>query len=135
MKLSPQWIRDFVNVPADYRQLAEEVLRRYWEQGRRYPTPMWEGTIDAPVFGTRSGEQLLQWKLEKTDSGWQVAAGQLHRVNAGAIFGLFERPTDRDDQVIGHVRATDVDLLSSAVIPAAHAGRQAIPEEGITAEL
>jgi hypothetical protein len=36
-----------------YRQLGQAILQQYAADARNKPTPLFDGDLDAPVFGTK----------------------------------------------------------------------------------
>ncbi len=124
-----------MNPTLTYRQLGEQILHRYRAQMRGQPTPLYEGTsLDAPVFGTQVGPQILQWRIEHTKSGLMVPAGTLHRLGDGAIFSVVANPGDPDSAALGFVQAGKVELLQSAVTPIARDGKPALDPSKLPAE-
>lgn len=115
-----------MNAAMTYRQAAEQILHRYRSMLGTQPTPLFEGSgLDAPVFNTKLAPQLLQWKIERTDKGLFIPAGSLHRLGNGAILSVVANPADPDQAVIGFLRASNVELLQSAVTPLARNGKPA----------
>ncbi len=50
-----------------YRQLGHAVLQQYAADSRQRPTPLFEGELDARVFGTERLETVMQWPLDVKD--------------------------------------------------------------------
>ena len=44
-----------------YRQLAQSVLSNYAAENSLKPTPLFEGQLDAPVFGNEDAADVAQW--------------------------------------------------------------------------
>jgi len=56
-----------------YRQLGQEILRRYSLGNAARATPMFEGDLDRTVFGGKAGPRIAQWPLGP--GGVSIAAG------------------------------------------------------------
>jgi hypothetical protein len=120
-----------------YRQAGEQILHRYRSQVRGNPTPLFEGdgpNLDATLFGAKPGPQVLQWKIDKSDSGLKVPAGLLHRLADGAIFSIFANPGDPDKAALGFLQASKVELLQATVAPVARDGKPALDTAKLPAE-
>lgn len=108
-----------------YRQLAHYVLHRYAAMNRSMPTPQFTGThLDAPVFGTKAGRMVRQWRVD-TRNGIEVHAGQVNQLRTGHILALIPTPTARTEDAIGYLRIAAADIASSRLEPIAHAGKPA----------
>jgi len=96
------------NPALTYRQLGEEVLRRYSIGYRVQPTPLFEGALDAPVFGAADGQagRIQQWPV-KQDGGKRIfSAGRLHGISVGDELALLDSPAVSDDEKIATIRVT-----------------------------
>ena len=125
-----------MNPAMTYRQLGEQVLHRYRQQVRGQPTPLFEGegsSLDAPVFGTQAGAQVLQWRIDRTE-GLRVPAGMLHELGEGAIFSIVANPADPDKAALGFLQASKIELLHASLTPVAREGKAALDPSKIPAE-
>jgi len=60
-----------------YRRAAQEVLQRYSAMNLDRPTPLFEGDLDARVFGSGAVEEKPQWPLERRNGEIRIPAGSL----------------------------------------------------------
>lgn len=116
-----------------YRQLGQAVLQQYAADSRNKPTPMFEGDLDAPVFGTQAGASTLQWPLIVNDGSATIGAGLLHRLSPGAKLAIVAKPQDANDAAIGMVEVTSAKNLSCRVKPVADGDKPAIAISAIPA--
>lgn len=83
-----------------YRQLAQEVLRKYSVLNLARSTPLFEGDLDQPVFGAGGARPVLQWPVRTTGQGVSVGAGLLHGLAPGARLSLLASPADPDEAAL-----------------------------------
>ena len=97
-----------------YRQLGQEILRRYAVGNLARSTPMFEGDLDAPVFGaSAAGDAARQWPV-RTDGGIiSVAAGRLHGLSDGEDLLLLASPADADDSALSVLTVDFADTFSA----------------------
>jgi hypothetical protein len=100
-----------------YRQLGQEVLRRYAVDNIAQSTPMFEGDLDSVVFSGTSGTPVAQWPLEVADGTMTIPAGMLHNLSEGAELKLYGAASDADDAALGTFRVASADTFSSVVEP------------------
>ncbi|TKB22927.1 MAG: caspase family protein, partial [Mesorhizobium sp.] len=67
-----------------YRQLGQAVLQQYSADGRTRPTPLFEGELDARVFGTDKIDAVMQWPIVIENDKATIGAGLLHRLSPGS---------------------------------------------------
>ncbi|MDO6731332.1 caspase family protein [Marinovum sp. 2_MG-2023] len=96
-----------------YRQLAQEVLRKYGTQNLARTTPLFEGNLDLPVFGRTMGDRILQWGATRDGDALRLAAGQLHGLHNGTELILLASPADNDDQALARFTVTSSDTFSA----------------------
>lgn len=96
------------NPALTYRQLGEEVLRRYSSEYRVQPTPLFEGALDAPVFGVETGQggRIQQWPVKQEGSARLFSGGRLHGLSVGDELLLLPGPAATDEDKIATVRVT-----------------------------
>jgi hypothetical protein len=83
-----------------YRQLAQEVLRKYSVLNLARSTPLFEGALDDPIFGTGTAGRILQWPAQTKGSGATLPAGRLHGLTEGEELILLRSPVDTDDAAL-----------------------------------
>ncbi len=115
-----------------YRQAAERVLQIYAAQNLRAVTPVFEGSaMDAPLFGQKAGEPVQQWRptMVSTPSGsFEINAGTLQQFNEGAVFSILPNAAAKPSDVIGYMRANQVDVLRTVMSPFAYEGKPALAQ-------
>lgn len=100
-----------------YRQLGHEILRRYAVGNLARSTPMFEGDLDAAVFGLGDVAALRQWPLEVDGDGLGIAAGRLHGLAEGMDLALMASPADGDEAALASVQVVSADTFSSTLAP------------------
>ncbi|MCP4304558.1 MAG: caspase family protein, partial [bacterium] len=111
-----------------YRQLGEAILQKYASLRIFRTTPLFEGThLDAPIYGTRAGPAVRQWKLvlrgSKSKPMAYVRAGELQQIGTGSVFALLTDPLAADEEAIDYAQARDIELFGSRLEPLASAER------------
>lgn len=84
-----------------YRQLAQEVLRKYSVLNLARSTPLFEGDLDDPIFGKGAAGRILQWPVSVKGSQLTIPAGHLHGLSEGETLLLLRTPVDTDDASLG----------------------------------
>lgn len=97
-----------------YRQLAQEVLRKYGTQNLARTTPLFEGDLDLPVFGRTMGDRILQWGATRKDDALALDAGQLHGLSEGTELVLLASPADPDDAALATFTVSDVATFTAS---------------------
>ena len=110
------------NPAMTYRQLGQAVLQSYSGNNRTRPTPLFEGDLDKPVFGTTDADRLAQWPIKSENGSLEIPAGQLHRLSQGAKLAILPSPGSTLDQAIGYVEVLSATNLTSTLLPVAHEG-------------
>lgn len=118
-----------------YRQLAQDVLRRYSVRRLSKATPLFEGPLDLPVFSAShdaaptAGPRQLQWPAQIARDGTiTLDAGRLHGLVPSSRLLILTSPADPDDRALGVVEITSADTFSAqAVIAAGPDGK--VPEK------
>ncbi len=100
-----------------YRQLGQEILRRYSVKNLARSTPMFEGDLDNVVFSGEAATPVSQWPVEITDGVITIAAGALHNLTEGAHLALFAAASDADDQTLGTYKVVYSDTFSAELTP------------------
>ena len=113
------------NPTMSYRQLGQSVMQAYAADARTAPTPLFEGNLDAPVFGTDEVSADQQWPVKVTPTGMSIPAGLLHRLATGTKLALMDSPAAPLEQAIGYVEVRSLGNLTANLVPVAHQGRAA----------
>ena len=101
-----------------YRQLAQSVLADYASQNLLRPTPLFQGKLDAPVFGNQDAAAAEQWPtVVGGDGSLTISAGQLHGLAAGTKLLLLPSPSSANDQAIGVMEVKTATQLRSTIAP------------------
>ena len=103
------------NPNVTYRQLAEGVLQHYASINRTSTTPLFEGDLDAPVFGTSLDEFVPQWPIAVAADGVTVAGGLLNGLVPGSRLAIVEKPGDPSEDAIGFLEVKSADNFASRV--------------------
>jgi hypothetical protein len=101
------------NPAQSYRQLGQSVMQEYAAQNRSRPTPLFEGNLDTPVFGTESGAFVQQWKVKVEQSGITIPAGKLHRLSPGTRLALLNSPADAIEDAVGYLEVQSAETLTA----------------------
>lgn len=101
-----------------YRQLGQEILRRYAVGNLARSTPMFEGDLDSPVFAAGGGAATQQWPANTDGDTVSIAAGRLHGIGEGAVLALMASPADPDDAALGLMRVDFADTFSAELVRA-----------------
>ncbi len=105
------------NPALSYRQLGQSVLQAYSAANRQRPTPLFEGDLDRPIFGTSAAEAIHQWPIEVGPTGATIPAGSLHRLAKGARLAVLPSPGSPIGDAIGYLEVAAVKNLSSRLVP------------------
>ena len=100
-----------------YRQLGQEVLRKYSVKNLARSTPMFEGNLDGRVFGQGPEARILQWPATKTKDGATIDAGVLHGLTQGAELLLLASPADTDDAALARFQVTSANTFRAVAKP------------------
>jgi hypothetical protein len=121
------------NPNISYRQLGQAVMQSYNAANRTRPTPLFEGKLDAPVFGTEPGDAVQQWPVKIAPSGLSLPAGKLHRLTTGTKLALVPSPSSKLEEAIGYVEVRNAENLKSTIAPVAYEGKPPVAAGGIPA--
>lgn len=119
------------NPSMSYRQLGQSVLQAYAADNRNRPTPLFEGNLDAPVFGTESGDYVRQWKVKVAPAGITVEAGRLQGVAAGARLAILPSPGARIEEALGYLDVRSAESLSARATTVEAEGKPALAPSAI----
>jgi hypothetical protein len=81
------------NPAMTYRQLAQSVLASYAAGNMLKPTPLFEGSLDMPIFGNEDAADVAQWPtVVGSDKSLSISAGQLHGLAKGTKLLVLPSP-------------------------------------------
>ena len=122
------------NPGATYRQVAQSVLASYAADNVLKPTPLFEGQLDAPVFGNTEAAAAAQWPTVVGGKGdLTISAGQLHGLDVGTKLLVLPSPAAADDAAIGLVEVKSTTQLRSVLVPTSDAMHPLIDASAIPA--
>lgn len=121
------------NPTQSYRQLGQAILQQYAAGGLQRPTPLFEGELDAPVFGAEPGDRILQWPIAVTDGEATIPAGLLHRLSKGSKLAIVPTAAALNDAAIGYVEVKAAKNLSSLLTTVESGGKPRMKPEDIPA--
>jgi len=109
-----------------YRQLGHSVLQQYGADARQRPTPIFEGELDARVFGSEPIDTVMQWQVETRDNTISLPAGRLHRLTPGTRLAILPTPASELSDTRGYLEVVSAENLTSKVMPVAFDGKPAL---------
>lgn len=107
------------NQAITYRQLGQAILQAYSGNNRMRPTPLFEGDLDRPVFGSSEADRIAQWAIKIEDAKMTLPAGMLHRLTPGSRLAVLSSPGAPLDRALGYVEVVSATNLTSIVKPVA----------------
>jgi hypothetical protein len=122
------------NPAVSYRQLGQGILQQYTALSRIKPTPLFEGDLDAPVFGVKGDDPVMQWKVAVKDGVVQLPAGRLNRVEPGTKLAILPGPQSQMEDALGYLDVRSATNMTSQLLPAAFRERSAMPLDAIPAD-
>ncbi len=122
------------NPTMTYRQLGQAIMQAYSGENRTRPTPLFEGDLDAPVFGMDATDYIQQWKIDAdASSGITVPAGLLERLAPGTKLAILPGPGSTMDDAVGYLEVSSADNLTSHLTPVAYNDKPAMEPSKIPA--
>lgn len=109
-----------------YRQLGHSVLQQYGADARQRPTPIFEGELDARVFGSEPIDTVMQWQVEAADNTLTLPAGRLHRLTPGTRLAILPTPASELADTRGYLEVVSAENFSARVMPVAFGGMPAM---------
>lgn len=100
-----------------YRQLGQAVLQQYSADSRTRPTPLFEGELDARVFGTDKTDAVMQWPVVIKDDEATIGAGLLHRLTPGSKLAILPSALSQLSEALGYLEVESAKNLESRVKP------------------
>jgi hypothetical protein len=119
------------NPDITYRQLGQAVLEQYSADGRERPTPLFEGELDARVFGTSKLDAVLQWPIKVKDGEITIAAGLLQRLTPGSRLAVLPSALSQLSDAVGYLEVQSARNLESRLKPVEHGDKPALAAEAI----
>jgi hypothetical protein len=102
-----------------YRQLAQSVLASYAAGNMLKPTPLFEGSLDMPIFGNEDAANVAQWPtVVGSDKSLTISAGQLHGLSKGTRLLVLPSPSATNEEALGVLEVANNDQLRSKLVPA-----------------
>ena len=114
------------NPAVTYRQLGQAILQAYSGNNRTRPTPLFEGDLDRPVFGSSEVDRIAQWPIRIDGAKMTLPAGALHRLTPYSKLALLSSPGASLDRVLGYVEVVSATNLTSVVRSVAYQSLPAI---------
>lgn len=114
------------NPNVTYRQLGQAVLQQYSADSRTRPTPLFEGELDARVFGTDKTDAVMQWPIVIKDDAATIGAGLLHRLAPGAKLAILPSALSQLSDAVGYLQVQSARNLESRVKPVAFDNKPAL---------
>lgn len=121
------------NPAQSYRQLGQAVLQQYAAGGLQRPTPLFEGELDAPVFGAEAADRILQWPIVVANGQATINAGQLHGLAKGSKLAILPSASALTEAALGYVEVVAAKNLSSTLKPIAADGKAELQAQDIPA--
>lgn len=121
------------NPNVTYRQLGHAILQQYAADGRTRPTPLFEGMLDARVFGSEAVDTPMQWQVEIRGNRVRLPAGRMHRLSPGSKLALVPSPLSELAEAVGYVEVVTAENLTSTVRPIDYEGKPALAIDHIPA--
>ncbi|MEP6565397.1 MAG: caspase family protein, partial [Mesorhizobium sp.] len=109
-----------------YRQLGQAVLQQYSADSRTRPTPLFEGELDARVFGTDKTDAVMQWPVVIKDDEATIGAGLLHRLTPGSKLAILPSALSQLSEALGYLEVQSAKNLESRVKPVEFDGKPAL---------
>ena len=115
------------NPAMTYRQLAQSILASYAAQNMLKPTPLFEGSLDMPLFGNDEVADVAQWPtVVGSDKSLTISAGQLHGLAKGTKLLVLPSPAAANEEAIGVLEVASNDQLRSKLVPSSDDGHPMI---------
>lgn len=114
------------NPSMTYRQLGQAILQQYAADSQTKPTPLFEGQLDARVFGSEKIDTVMQWPVKVKGGKVSLNAGLLQRLAPGSRLAILPSPTSELKDTLGYLEVTSAKNLTSEAQPVAAEGKPAI---------
>jgi len=107
---------------ATYRQIGQEVLRKYATRSLARSTPMFEGDLDRVAFSGTPGDRVAQWAASRDGETFSLAAGTLHGLATGEVLAVLASAADATSAALGFVEITEARTFAATAVPVVHEG-------------
>ncbi|RJT40436.1 caspase family protein [Mesorhizobium waimense] len=114
------------NPNVTYRQLGQAVLQQYSADSRTRPTPLFEGELDARIFGTDKTDAVMQWPVVVKDDAATIGAGLLQRLTPGSKLAILPSALSQLSDALGYVEVQSAKNLESRIKPVEFDGKPAL---------
>jgi len=114
------------NPNVTYRQLGQAVLQQYSADSRTHPTPLFEGELDARVFGTEKTDAIMQWPIVIKNDAATIGGGLLHRLTPGTKLAILPSALSQISDAVGYLEVQSAKNLESRVKPVEFSGKPAL---------
>ena len=114
------------NPDVTYRQLGQAVLQQYSADSRTRPTPLFEGELDARVFGTEKTDAIMQWPIVVKNDAATIGGGLLHRLTPGTKLAILPSALSQISDAVGYLEVQSAKNLESRVKPVEFDGKPAL---------
>jgi len=114
------------NPDVTYRQLGQAVLQQYSADSRTRPTPLFEGELDARVFGTEKTDAIMQWPIVIKNDAATIGGGLLHRLTPGTKLAILPSALSQISDAVGYLEVQSAKNLESRVKPVEFSGKPAL---------
>ena len=114
------------NPNVTYRQLGQAVLQQYSADSRTHPTPLFEGELDARVFGTEKTDAIMQWPIVVKNDAATIGGGLLHRLTPGTKLAILPSALSQVSDAAGYLEVQSAKNLESRVKAVAFDGKPAL---------
>ena len=115
-----------------YRQLGQEVLRKYVVQNLALSTPMFEGDLDSYLFSGEAGTKIDQWPVRDGEFGLSLRAGQLQNLNVGDVLALLPTAASSVADALGYAKVSYADTFTTELEMVDYNGLAALVESNVS---
>lgn len=105
-----------------YRDLGRALVSRYRADGRRRPTPSWDGDIDREVLGQEEWPAATAIHLEHVGDQTRLTGGQLAGLRKDTIVAAYRLEDKEFSQPLGYLKVTETTATAALVQPVAYNG-------------
>ena len=102
------------NPQMSYRQLGQAIHHAYLGMNRVRPSPLFEGSLNAPVFDSADGRAYVpQWRISGRGDAREIAAGHMHLLSPGTRLAVLAEPSHTLSDALGVVEIGSASALRS----------------------
>lgn len=98
-----------------YAALGRALVSRYRSDGRRWPTPAWEGDLERQVFGVTNWPEATGIYIEKAGAQLHLRGGELAGLSQDTIVGVYHHSDHNFTQPLAHLRVVATTSTSASV--------------------